>query len=123
MDLGNFLNVSIHCLNACMLCCLQGLKFSPRAFASRKSVKILKKDEQLPRKRVIDSSPSSDDYGQDDKKEDPSENSTEQKLLAIPSRSTVLQACTFTSGLIAALGIIIRQVGFSLMHNKLNITN
>ncbi|KAF3431133.1 hypothetical protein FNV43_RR25863 [Rhamnella rubrinervis] len=84
-----------------------GFKFSPRAFASRKSVKILKKDGQLPCK--IDSSPSSDDNGEDDKKEDPSEDSTEQKLLAIPSRSTVLQACTVTSGLIAALGITIRQ--------------
>lgn len=102
---------------------LQGPKFSPRAFASRKSVKISNKDGQLPRKRVIDSSPSSDDYLQGDKEEDPSENSTEKKLLAIPSRSTVLQACTVTSGLIAALGIIIRQVGFSLMHNKPNITN
>ncbi|XP_060669395.1 uncharacterized protein LOC107428466 isoform X4 [Ziziphus jujuba] len=86
-----------------------GLKFSPRAFASRKSFKKLKKDGTQKRKSVTDSS-SSNDYGQDDKKVDPSENLTEQKLISIPSRSSVLQACTVTSGLIAAFGIIIRQV-------------
>ncbi|KAH7515609.1 hypothetical protein FEM48_Zijuj10G0044700 [Ziziphus jujuba var. spinosa] len=86
-----------------------GLKFSPRAFASRKSFKKLKKDGTQKRKSVTDSS-SSDDYGQDDKKVDPSENLIEQKLISIPSRSSVLQACTVTSGLIAAFGIIIRQV-------------
>lgn len=38
------------------------------------------------------------------------ENSAPQNSSTIPTRSTVLQACTVTSGLIAALGIIIRQV-------------
>lgn len=32
----------------------------------------------------------------------------------VPSRSAVLRACTITSGLIAALGIVIRQVLFLL---------
>lgn len=100
--------------------CLQGLKFSPRAFASRKSVKKSMKEGQLPRKSVTDSSSGDDDYGQDEQKVDPSEDSTEQKPLATPSRSTVLQACTVTSGLIAALGIIIRQVGFSVMQIQLS---
>ncbi|KAA3453295.1 CAAX amino terminal protease family protein [Gossypium australe] len=36
--------------------------------------------------------------------------STPLDIISIPSRSNVLQACTITSGLIAALGLIIRQV-------------
>ncbi|KAL5552701.1 hypothetical protein UlMin_040102 [Ulmus minor] len=87
-----------------------GLKFCPRAFARRNSVKKLKKDEQT-RKSIADIS-SKDESGEDDNKVNlsVSDNSIVQKPSPTPSRSTVLQACTLTSGLIAALGIIIRQV-------------
>lgn len=36
-------------------------------------------------------------------------------VVVFPSRSDVLQACTITSGLIAALGVLIRQVHFILL--------
>lgn len=96
-----------------MLYCLQRLDFSPRAFARRNSVKKLKKDGH-PRQSVTNISPK-DEYGQDDNNLEPSDSSVAQKLSTIPSRSTVLQACTVTSGLIAALGVVLRQVCFTLM--------
>lgn len=37
-------------------------------------------------------------------------NSEEQTTSLVPSRRTVLQACTVTSGLICTLGVIVRQV-------------
>ncbi|GMY26401.1 hypothetical protein FCV25MIE_21643 [Fagus crenata] len=86
-----------------------GFRFNTRAFASRKSVKKLRRDGQPP-KSVADSPPTKDDYVQDEKMAYSFENSVDQNTTIIPSRSTVLQACTVTSGLIAALGIIIRQV-------------
>ncbi|CAL2231045.1 unnamed protein product [Prunus armeniaca] len=86
-----------------------GVSISPRAFASRNSVKKLRRDGEA-RKRVADKSTASeDDYVQIDKKVDPSDNLTAEELVVFPSRGAVLQACTVTSGLIAALGIIIRQ--------------
>lgn len=36
--------------------------------------------------------------------------------ISVPSRGTVLQACSVTSGLLAALGIIIRQVRFQFLY-------
>lgn len=89
---------------------LQGLRLNTRAFASRKSVKKLRGDGQPP-KTVVDSPPTKDNYVQDDNMVDSSENSAAPNSATIPSRSTVLQACTVTSGLIAAFGMIIRQVG------------
>jgi hypothetical protein len=88
----------------------QGLRLSTRAFASRNSVKKLRRDGQPP-KSVVDSPPTKDNYVQDDNMVDSFENSAAPNSATITSRSTVLQACTVTSGLIAALGIIIRQVG------------
>ncbi|KAH0991798.1 hypothetical protein GBA52_003281 [Prunus armeniaca] len=86
-----------------------GVSISPRAFASRNSVKKLRRDGEA-RKRVADKSTASeDDYVQIDKKVDPSDNLTAEELVVFPPRGAVLQACTVTSGLIAALGIIIRQ--------------
>ncbi|XWS22696.1 hypothetical protein CRYUN_Cryun29cG0058200 [Craigia yunnanensis] len=99
---------------------ISGTKFSIRAFASRKSMKNLRRDGQ-PRKSVTlqtkdtlpedssvlaDTSPSNDDNINDGKRV----YSAPQNSISIPSRSNVLQACTITSGLIAALGLIIRQV-------------
>lgn len=42
-------------------------------------------------------------------------------LGSVPTRSAVLQACTLTSGLMVALGIIIRQVGFVMLYSSLKI--
>lgn len=80
---------------------------SPRAFASRNSVKKLRREKQAS-ERVADKGTSSE-YVQNDNKEEPGDNSAAEKVVNIPSRGTVLQACTVTSGLIAALGILIRQ--------------
>ncbi|XP_050117534.1 uncharacterized protein LOC126595199 [Malus sylvestris] len=82
---------------------------SPRAFASRNSVKKLRRDGQA-RKRVADKSiASEDDSVKNDKKVESSDNLAAEEFLVFPSRGAVLRACTATSGLIAALGIIIRQ--------------
>ncbi|KAK9276555.1 hypothetical protein L1049_006089 [Liquidambar formosana] len=95
-----------------------------RTFASQNSVKKLRRGRKGNRvvtpqtnknlsneyEGVADSSPSEDDYIQDNKKASSIDNSVVQNSITIPSRSTVLQACTFTSGLLAALGILIRQV-------------
>ncbi|XP_062110538.1 uncharacterized protein LOC133822271 [Humulus lupulus] len=87
----------------------RGLTCNPRAFARRNSVKKLKKNRQ-PLQSVADISPK-DEFGlEDDSKLDPSDSSAVQKLNMVPSRDTVLQACTVTSGLIAALGVVLRQV-------------
>ncbi|XP_059657776.1 uncharacterized protein LOC132304216 isoform X2 [Cornus florida] len=87
-----------------------------RAFASRNSVKKLKrrsearKNANPPPNRLEGGSPSGDDYAQDDNKMSSVENLDGQSSITIPSRSAVLQACTVTSGLITALGVTIRQV-------------
>ncbi|XP_062149844.1 uncharacterized protein LOC133858395 [Alnus glutinosa] len=86
-----------------------GLRLNTRAFASRKSVKKLRRDGQPP-KSVVDSPPTKHNYIQDDNMVDSFEDSASPNSATIPSRSTVLQACTVTSGLIAGLGMIIRQV-------------
>ncbi|PON42342.1 CAAX amino terminal protease [Parasponia andersonii] len=88
----------------------KGLNFRPRAFARRNWGKKLKKNGQS-RQSVADISPK-DEYGQDDYKLDPSDSPVVQKLNTIPARSTVLQACIVTSGLIAAFGVVLRQVSY-----------
>lgn len=60
---------------------------------------------------VADSSTTTNvDYVKDGNKASSADNLASKKLVAIPSRNSVLQACTVTCGLIAALGVIIRQV-------------
>ncbi|KAM3706153.1 hypothetical protein ACJW31_03G131900 [Castanea mollissima] len=86
-----------------------GFRFDTRAFASRNSVKKLRRNGQPP-EIVADIPPTKDDYVQDENSASSFENSVDQNSTIKPSRSTVLQACTITSGLIAALGIILRQV-------------
>nr|XP_023876459.1 uncharacterized protein LOC111988883 isoform X3 [Quercus suber]XP_023898049.1 uncharacterized protein LOC112009924 isoform X3 [Quercus suber] len=86
-----------------------GFRFDTRAFASRNSVKKLRRNRQPP-EIVADIPPTKDDYVQDENSASSFENSVDQNSTIKPSRSTVLQACTITSGLIAALGIILRQV-------------
>lgn len=102
---------------------VQGTKLSIRAFASRKSMKKSKRMGQ-PRKSVSlqtketlpeDGSVLADTSSLDGDNIDDGNNnvySAPQDSISIPSRSNVLQACTITSGLIAALGLIIRQVCF-----------
>lgn len=98
-----------------MLCCFKGI-----AFARRNSVKQFKRDRK-PFKNVDDDIlPSKDGYVEEGKEIDPFSDTVVQKPITNSSREIVLQACTITSGLIAALGIIIRQVGFQLMHQELN---
>ncbi|KAG6654867.1 uncharacterized protein LOC122308821 [Carya illinoinensis] len=83
-----------------------GFRLNTRAFASRNSVRKSRRDVQPP-KSEADNTPTN---VQVDSMVSSSENSAAQSSSVIPSRSTVLQACAVTSGLIAALGIIIRQV-------------
>lgn len=92
-----------------------GDKFRTRTYARRKSVRKWTRDERsqngialestekgLEEERVVLSDKSS--------LEDNSVEPVQSTLNNIASRSDVLQACTVTSGLIAALGILIRQV-------------
>ncbi|KAL6983814.1 hypothetical protein U1Q18_017188 [Sarracenia purpurea var. burkii] len=59
---------------------------------------------------LVDSSPPRVDAVRNSDMESSFENLDAQKTITIPSKKTVLQACTATSGLIAASGFIIRQV-------------
>ncbi|KAL9423772.1 hypothetical protein AB3S75_035791 [Citrus x aurantiifolia] len=89
------------------------LKFRTRTFASKKSVKKLKRDGQLRLAEkgngVAHRSRTEDDFVNDESEESSDDNFASQTLVTIPSRSNVLQACTVTCGLITALGVIIRQ--------------
>ncbi|GAV75598.1 Abi domain-containing protein [Cephalotus follicularis] len=83
----------------------KSFRFSSRALASRKSVKKLRRDESpLKESNFLgaDSSPSKNHNAND-----VTQNSI---TVTVPSRGVVLQACTLTSGLIAALGLMVRQV-------------
>ncbi|KAJ6903834.1 hypothetical protein NC651_021107 [Populus alba x Populus x berolinensis] len=100
-----------------------GDKFRTRTYARRKSVRKWTRDERsqngialestekgLEEERVVLSDKSS--------LEDNSVEPVQSTLNNIASRSDVLQACTVTSGLIAALGILIRQARlyFTFLH-------
>lgn len=87
---------------------VNGLNFCPMASARRNSAKKPKKAGKTSQS-VADISPKDED-GQDDNKLHASDDSVGQKLNTVPSRGTVLQACAITSGLIAALGVVLRQV-------------
>lgn len=80
-------------------------------------MKKLRREKQASEREV--SKGTSSEYVQNDNKEEPGDISAAEKVVNIPSRGTVLQACTVTSGLIAALGILIRQVGFSSRNDVL----
>ncbi|XP_008444402.2 uncharacterized protein LOC103487740 isoform X1 [Cucumis melo] len=77
----------------------------PNVFAKRKSARRLERN----REEVSITSSSADDNAQEVKMNS-SDSSPKNHLINISSRSSVLQACIITSGLIAALGVIIRQV-------------
>lgn len=92
----------------------QEFQANKRVYASKSSPKKLRKAKEaqkivnprLPegapdeQNEVTDKSPSTDSIN----------NLESQASVAIASRSSVLQACTVTSGLIAFVGIILRQV-------------
>ncbi|XP_028117001.1 uncharacterized protein LOC114314743 isoform X3 [Camellia sinensis] len=98
-------------------------KFRPDRICSR-SVKKLRRQKEAQKNltpplnrnssdeydALADESPPGVDDVQESNKESSFVNLDAKNSITIPSRSTVLQACTVTSGLIAALGVIIRQV-------------
>ncbi|XP_038886748.1 uncharacterized protein LOC120076873 isoform X2 [Benincasa hispida] len=85
------------------LCSRSNVK--PKVYAKRKSARKLERTNE---EGYITSS-SADDNAQDVQM-NPSDSSPKNRMINISSRSSVLRACIITSGLIAALGVIIRQV-------------
>ncbi|KAF8408363.1 hypothetical protein HHK36_007512 [Tetracentron sinense] len=95
-----------------------------KAFASRNSVKKLKRVGEARKSRTLqtnkspsdqdngleDGASSGDDFIHNNREMSSVDNMDTKNSINIPSRSAVLQACTVTSGLIAALGLVIRQV-------------
>ncbi|XP_023546490.1 uncharacterized protein LOC111805597 isoform X2 [Cucurbita pepo subsp. pepo] len=79
--------------------------WSSKVYAKRKPARKLERTGE----EVSIPSSSVDDNAQDVKMNS-SDSSPKNRLINISSRSSVLQACIITSGLIAALGVIIRQV-------------
>lgn len=93
------------------------------AFASRKSAKNLKRNKDKQSDVILQTSKNTfDDYSAI-RETPPSgddsitggdftsvNNKSEENSMIIPSRSNVLQACSVTSGLMAVLGLAIRQV-------------
>ncbi|XP_022996702.1 uncharacterized protein LOC111491872 isoform X1 [Cucurbita maxima] len=77
----------------------------PKVHAKRKPARKLERTGE----EVSIPSSSVDDNAQD-MKMNSSDSSSKNRLINISSRSSVVQACIITSGLIAALGVIIRQV-------------
>lgn len=77
-------------------------------------MKKLKRDEQLRLTKetnvVANGSTAEDDYVKDGSEVSSVDDFTPQKLATSPARSSVLQACTVTCGILATLGFIIRQV-------------
>ncbi|KAF9591578.1 hypothetical protein IFM89_004632, partial [Coptis chinensis] len=98
---------------------LQSFGVVVKSFASRKSVKKSKKDGKLCTSRtkkvedsaVVDKSSARDDLlvGQSNGVS-LNDNLVGENLISSTPREVVLQACTVTSGLILALGLVIRQV-------------
>ncbi|GAB4829304.1 hypothetical protein Ancab_018974 [Ancistrocladus abbreviatus] len=106
-----------------------GFLTNVKAFAHRKSVKKLKREEKN-RSSQTDKSLLDDYNGL--KGSFPSEvdvevddflfvNANAKDSISIPSRSSVLQACTVTSGVIAALGGVIQQVSHAASSEGLPI--
>lgn len=80
----------------------------PKVYAKRKSARKLERTNE----EASITSSSADDNAQDVKMNS-SDSSPKNRLINVSSRSSVLQACIITSGLIAALGVIIQQVMLS----------
>ena len=82
--------------------------------AGQNNVKKLRKRQKMQKEKqgVLDET-----EGVDEDKMSSEINEAQASVL-VPSRSSVLQACTFTSLSIAALGVLIRQVHFILLVSK-----
>ncbi|KAJ8758841.1 hypothetical protein K2173_002620 [Erythroxylum novogranatense] len=84
------------------------------AFARRKSSKKLRRHEGTPDVVPLEATEKSlkEEHGDFSESSiaEVSDVKSVQQTVNVPSRRAVLQACTVTSGLIAALGLIIRQV-------------
>lgn len=93
-----------------LYCCFIGSRYSTCTFA-KKSLKKSKREVPEAFEDLSD-----DKFVQDDKLDTSINTSAQYANNSIPSspRSAVLQACIVTSGLIAALGTVIRQVIFLL---------
>lgn len=117
-------NASFAVVSGARLPCVNtSLEFGARIFASQNSAKKVKRDRKAfknvtlqTKKRssdelegVADGSSSEDDYSQYNNVSS-FKNLDLQNSITIPSRNAVFQACIGTSGLIAALGMLIRQV-------------
>ncbi|XP_021893841.1 uncharacterized protein LOC110811606 isoform X3 [Carica papaya] len=88
-----------------------GSKLRMRAFATRKAAKKLRRGGQ--RGGNSSKSPSDENLSEENdsvEERSPLESDDSQNTVAVASRNNVLQACIITSGLIAALGVTIRQV-------------
>lgn len=117
-------SLSYVCSWFCVHLFVQGYKANVRAFAGQKQKKSLKRLVKIRKGKNIQpdesvsleiESASRDDRVQDDILTSSSDNLEVQNSFAgVPSRNAVLQACTVTSSLIGALGILIRQVHFSV---------
>ncbi|KAM7487210.1 hypothetical protein LguiB_024694 [Lonicera macranthoides] len=115
-DVPNFIPIQLH----------RKLGANTRAFASQNSARKSRRRKEAretvtpkPNKRPLgendglaDDSPRGDDNVQENDNMASIDNlgSKNTTSITIPSRGSVLQACTVTSGFIAALGVIIRQV-------------
>lgn len=94
-----------------------GFKANTRVFASKRSIKKSRRPGPRPNKsqsdgydELVDMNPSEDDSVQDNNAVPSFDSSDSQIAITVSSRSAVLQACTVTSGFIAGLGVLIRQV-------------
>jgi hypothetical protein len=88
-----------------------GFKFDVRASSSRKSLKKLKRESQQGKdiglRNVTDEEVSSPRF--EEAQVDSSTSKDSIDVFVAAPRDKVLQACTVTSGLMAALGLIIRK--------------
>ncbi|KAI9080826.1 hypothetical protein K1719_037135 [Acacia pycnantha] len=80
-----------------------GFRYKICYFAKKSAKKSIRKGQEASGLPAKDNLVQNDEF-------DTSLNSTSQNSNPITSRTAVLQACTITSGLLAALGLIIRQV-------------
>lgn len=109
---GNVATFSDKCLFSPFIS--QGFKANTRIYASKSSPKKLRKTKEvqkLVKPQLTEGPPDEPNGLADISSPTASTNNLEsQASIAIASRSSVLQACTVTSGFIAFVGVIIRQV-------------
>ena len=94
----------------------QGFQAKTRVYASKSSPKRLRKPKEAQKivSPQLTEGPPDEPNGPADKSSptDSVNNLESSASIPIASRSSVLQACTVTSGLMALVGVIIRQVKY-----------